>query len=602
MNASKKYRSLDFVFISIKYTPVQSLFTIFYSVLNSLMPALFALILANFINIAMDIFSGNRNSSDIVMPIIFISLYVLFTKLMPPIANIISLTGKNKMTLKIQELVLKKYTALDYMHTENSTTQDLINRISSDPTERFSDGFENILLGVSLVITSLSLLAIVMASTFWGGLLIILISIPLFWLARKTGKQNYELEKEAKNIQRRYNYFSSILTSRDFADERDLFNYSTKLQDKFDKLYSQSYKIEKKIEKKSYVTAKSGSIVTLIIIAIIITILLPSLHNQSMELGIFIALINAIFGLVQSMSWRLSSIMQDHARSNEYLVDFNEFFALSEKKDAYALPRHLQNFEFETLEFKNVSFKYPNTERYILKNCSFLLCNGKNYSLVGENGAGKSTIIKLIVGLYDNFDGEILINGLSIKNYDFAAIKSMVSVVFQDFNQYALTLKENIILGNCMDENDAKIKETLNLIGLNHLKMKLNNGINTHLGKIKENGVDISGGEWQRVAIARMMYSQSEIHILDEPTAALDPVAESKVYEMFNQINQGRFTIYITHRLGAAKIADEILVISDGKVVESGSHGELVSMKDGLYRNMFESQKSWYKTMEGSAV
>jgi len=172
-------------------------------------------------------------------------------------------------------------------------------------------------------------------------------------------------------------------------------------------------------------------------------------------------------------------------------------------------------------------------------------------------------------------------------------LKGLFSVVYQDFAKYYITLKDNVALGNVLDMNSEKINDALKTIELTDTIEKLPNGIDTYLGKIKENGVDISGGEWQRVAISRALVSCAPIYILDEPTAALDPVAESNIYEMFGRVSTGKSTIFITHRLGAAKLADEILVIDDGRVSEKGSHNELIN-EGGIYAKMFESQRSWY--------
>jgi ATP-binding cassette subfamily B protein len=170
----------------------------------------------------------------------------------------------------------------------------------------------------------------------------------------------------------------------------------------------------------------------------------------------------------------------------------------------------------------------------------------------------------------------------------------LVSIVFQDFTHYAVTLKENITMGDNMRYDELKLRKIVSQIGLTDLVNKLNHAIETPLGKAREGGVDISGGEWQKIALSRLLYKCSEINILDEPTASLDPIAEGKVYELFGNINKDKFTLYITHRLGAAKIASEILVVNNGRIEERGSHDQLMADSEGLYKKMFENQQSWY--------
>jgi len=188
-----------------------------------------------------------------------------------------------------------------------------------------------------------------------------------------------------------------------------------------------------------------------------------------------------------------------------------------------------------------------------------------------------------------------LLNRISIRKYDYAAVKGIISVLFQDFTSYQISMKDNITIGRDMNFNKEEVENIISQVGQKELVRELNEGLETPLGKVKEDGVDISGGQWQRIAIARLLYSKAQINILDEPTAALDPVAESQVYEMFHRVNKNRFTIYITHRLGAAKISDEIFVVDGGRIAESGSHEKLMKIQGGLYHKMFDSQKSWYE-------
>lgn len=590
----KKYTAIDSILIPLKIIPMQTFFFILYAFLNAMLPTYQTIVVARFINVATDIFDGKKAFSSIYQPIFLIICYVIFTELMPIISEMVDSTARNRMNLILKKEIINKKARLEYKHMENHQSLELIDRVCADPVANIMDGFNNILNGMTIIVSSASLLLIVMSSTFGGGLAILLVSIPLLIIAMRTGKKNYAMEQESKNIQRRYNYLVNILTNRECAEERQLFNYSKSIRKKFNNLYDQSYKIERKIQIKSFINFKSGSMITLVLDAIIIAILLPSFYRGQISTGLFVALVNAILGLVQSMSWRLASAMMEYTKLKEYMKDFSVFISLSEKNEACSLPLGIDDFIFETLEFDHVSFKYPGTDTYILKNCSFVLESGKSYSFVGINGAGKTTITKLITGLYDEYEGKILINGKNMKEYKYCNIKSLISVVFQDFAKYGLTIKENIHIGNILDNSEAKINQVIQEIGLQELVNDV--GINKYLRKIMEDSIDISGGQWQRIAIARLLFSNAPINILDEPTASLDPISESKVYKLFNKINKNRFTIYITHRLGAAKIADEILVVADGYIVEKGSHKELMRLQNGIYHKMFESQKSWYET------
>ncbi|MFD3155983.1 ATP-binding cassette domain-containing protein [Haloimpatiens sp. FM7330] len=315
-----------------------------------------------------------------------------------------------------------------------------------------------------------------------------------------------------------------------------------------------------------------------------------------LSIGFFISIANGVLELVQIMSWQFTFYVEALAKNKEYIKDLYEFFSLDETEGAIDKPSS-NYMEFEYLEFKNVSFKYPNTKNYILKNLSFIIEKGGHYAFVGGNGAGKTTITKLITGLYDNFEGEILINGKEIRKYKQCELKSLCAVVYQDFAKYFISFKDNIALGdvNNMERDDVedKIKSSMNIMNLNDVAQKLSHGLETQLGKIKGNGTDLSEGQWQRIGMARAINNNAPIRILDEPTAALDPISESNMYEHFEEISKGGTTIFISHRLGSIKLASKIFVIGNGTIIEEGSHEKLMNCR-GVYADMYESQRSWY--------
>ncbi len=349
MPKPKKYRTIDFVWLSLKYAPLQTGFYILYTLLAALIPAYQTVARARVIARAMYIFSGKREPAEILLPVLLIVLAILFSNLMPAAADLVSLSGANRVSVRLRELVLDKRAALEYRHIENAGTQDLIARVCKEPAESFQRGFQNLLLAAKLAVSSVSLLAIVMASSFASGIAIVLVSVPLIFLAMKTGQKNYEMGKEAAKIQRKYRYLSEVLTNKEYAQERSLFRYSGYLQKQYRSLYEQSQKIEAGIEWKTYANMKSGSLITLALVGIITALLIPGVAAGKMTVGVFIALINGLFDLIQGMSWKLSEVMWEYAQLQEYLKDLNVFFTLSEKQDAGVAPLPMKDFQFETL-------------------------------------------------------------------------------------------------------------------------------------------------------------------------------------------------------------------------------------------------------------
>lgn len=309
------------------------------------------------------------------------------------------------------------------------------------------------------------------------------------------------------------------------------------------------------------------------------------------------ALVQAAAGMVQNIVNQLPGAVVTYTKFTEYCKDISDFANLKSDVDTLEPPDDSMD-GFQSLEFRSVRFAYPGTAKYILDGISFTIENGKHYAFVGINGAGKTTIIKLILGFYPEYEGQILVNGEDIKHMGQRRRKALVSALFQDFAQYPLTFEENISIGDAVHARGeaihARVMEACTQIGLDQTIDALPDGMSTPLGRYTENAQDLSGGQWQRVAIARTIVSPAPIHILDEPTSAADPVSESELYREFEEISQGWTTIFISHRLASTKLADKIFLIHEGKITESGTHEDLMR-SGGMYCEMYESQRSWYK-------
>ncbi len=306
------------------------------------------------------------------------------------------------------------------------------------------------------------------------------------------------------------------------------------------------------------------------------------------SIGIFSQMLSAGSTLTNSLGNIAGNVQEIIKRTNyayEY-VKFMHYPAAIEKGT-----RHVED-KPHTFEFRNVSFTYPKTDVKVLDGVNLTLSQGQHLSVVGLNGAGKTTFVKLLCRLYDPTEGEILLDGVNIKEYDYAEYMELFSPVFQDFKLFAFSIADNVTFGS---ENNGDVTPLLDKVGLSDKIKSLEKGADTMLFKaFDENGIEPSGGEQQKIAIARALYKSSPVVILDEPTAALDPVAEYDIYRQFNTLVGGKTAIYISHRLSSCKFCDMIAVFSEGRIKEYGTHDELVDMDNGVYAEMFAAQAHYY--------
>jgi len=505
-----------------------------------------------------------------------------------------------RVTIACERDVSKEITAkrakIQFRYVEAPETWDLVDRVLNNIRHHFREMFQRSCNLVLYLIRIFGVLYIIFTQVWWIGVLISVLVIPLVLISFKGGKGAYSAQRTASEHERKHKYFLEVLTGREAADERNLFGYSDNLGKKWFEAFESARKVRVKAELKWNLSSNGGAAVTNILSGIITIALVFPVVSGQISFGMFIAIAAGVYDLVSLMGWEMTRAVTQLSRYNEYMKDFTKLANLDEDGGAILLPEVVTGFK--SLELRNVSFKYPGTDTYILRNLDMHIQNGMHYAFVGRNGSGKTTITKLITGLYDTYEGEILLDGKELKEYSKAYLKGMFSGVYQDFARYFISVKDNILLGdvNNMDEIQSiqKAKDAAASFAVLDEIMAMPQGFDTPLGKIEEGGVDISGGQWQRIAMARTLISPAPIRILDEPTSALDPISESRMYENFEKMNRGKTTVFISHRLGSTKIADKIFVIEQGNVAEQGSHDQLMA-KNGLYAEMYESQRSWYQ-------
>ena len=421
---------------------------------------------------------------------------------------------------------------------------------------------------------------------------IIMVLILQFSASQDRQKKLKSSSKESHHINNILNYEIDILTDIESGKEIRLYQ----LEDQLQKNQINGFE-SIRIWFKNLHYAGSKQRVFVLIIAQMLNYFTYAIIGIRVLLGLLpVGYIIQLSSALSQLLTNLPNLIQHVAAifsTPDTLVDFYEFMDLPEEKSVGSLPieKRLDNeYEFEV---KDMSFAYPDTEEEVLKNIDVDFEVGKKYAIVGENGSGKTTFIKLLMRLYEPSEGEVLLNKIDAQKYKLTEYFQLFSVVFQDFRLLGLNLGQNIAVNQQYNEELAMTN--LEEIGLNEFIETLPKGLETYLGKEFDNsGVQMSGGQSQKVAMARALYKDSPIMILDEPTAALDPVAEFEIYQKFNQIVEDKTSFYISHRLSSSRFSDEILVFDEGEIVQKGSHEELVN-KPGKYHDLWHAQAQYYQ-------
>ena len=581
-------------------SPAFTTMQIIINVINGLFPAVTVMIQAVFVDTVLAIFAGEKEISQLILPLIGLFLWLLWQQFSGIFVKHGQGIRKRKMGVVLQNAFLKKISLIGYHRLEMPETQDLLRKVTLEPEEVEEETLNNITEIGILCLQNLSVFAIVVVHVWWAGFLLAAGAIPLSWLSLKAGNKNYQSQSDVTEKKRRYEYISQVMLGRDAVLERTLFSYVPFLNERYRSTFQEAYEVEKRTLFRGMVNMKAGGVMSTLPALFAAFILIPGVRSGGLSVGMYISIVNAVFSLVGTMTWSLSFQMERLAQNRAKAKDIGMFCGMPEE-DAGRRTAECsisggfgEDTGFESVEFKDVRFCYPGSNIDILDGISFRLEKGKHYAFVGRNGAGKSTIIKLMTGLYPEYEGKILINGRDLKDWKLKEGSRWFACVWQDYARYYMTLRENLQFSG--GHNDQVLSGVLESVGLAETAGQFPDDLDTVLGKLEEGGIDISGGQWQRIAIARAIVNgtgQGKAFILDEPAASLDPIAENRIYKQFADLSRGETALFITHRLGAVKDVDEIFVLEKGKVAERGSHKELMERGE-IYAEMYTSQRGWY--------
>lgn len=595
----RKYGWRDLFRIPFTCEPLCAVGLMGQKLLTATVNVLWVLAEAAFIDVALACAVGKAGIMDAVPWLICMLLIVFWKRMGWNLGKMPSEKLRISVEYQVSVEIARKRAKIKYSYIEDSNAWELCRRVSQEMKTSITNIMSQVCDFLLPMIRILGVLLIIFAQSPMLGVGMLFVMLPLMIVSVKSGRQTYSAFQKASTNERRAEYLQEVLTGRDAVDERSLYAYTEYVNDRW-KAQREAYRKTQLHAVSARELRQSGSgLVTNLVSTVIVLAFAWELYRGRMGIGIFIALSKAVYDIINLMYNELGRTIVKITRSLSFLRDLTAFVNLPETEGANDLPAEKRQ-EFHRLEFRDVSFRYPGSEQYILKDMNLILEAGRHYAFVGENGAGKTTVTKLLTGLYDEYEGSILLNGKEIREYAPSDLKAMYSNVYQDFARYQDTVENNIELGDIrsmgMPEAHRRMEEYARELGVYEELAGLPKGFATPLGKLADGSVDLSGGQWQRVALARSLMNPASLQILDEPTAALDPVSESRLYEELGRISKGRTTVFISHRLGSTKLADHIFVLKDGKVCEEGTHGELMEKKE-LYAQMYDSQKSWYSDL-----
>ena len=528
------------------------------------------------------------NHSPFMEMIIVWIVATAFQQFLPSLSTMVQGVLTDKLTGFINISLMKKSADLQSISIfDDSKYFDDLQMLRDDASWR---PVNLIVFGVSVLQSFLTLafmLIYLARSNWWLALLLLIVMVPQSISYYRIQQQSFETMVERSKNARYLHYYSGLLLDRRDAKEVRLFNMFPKIIEKYISLFEQTKKDVNQIRKKQLATSSLFVVLTVGVFGYGFYWFTNSVRIGALEVGVLLMFVSVIGYISTSMA----RVVEDSSLLYDSLLWIEKYFNFLEYQDNFE--NGTKNFpdDFENLSVKNLSFTYPFSNAEILHNVSFSVKSGEKIAIVGENGSGKSTLVKLLMRFYDPTNGKISVDNYDLKDFNIFDLHKNLSATFQDFSRFKLTLKENVITGYSF--NKDRVNNVLKASGLGDLLANDHLNLNTTLAKDFKNGTDLSGGQWQKVALARDLYADGKIEFLDEPTAALDAKSEAEIYQRFLKENDNKTMFFVTHRLSAVRFADKVLFLDGGKVSGFDTHTNLLQINP-KYKEMYDLQKNAY--------
>jgi len=541
--------------------------------------------------------------SAVMELLVFLFVYRVMLQVINHTSTALNRIAGEKVVREVKVQMMQKSKEVDLSSFDNPLFYEKMENANREAGNRPLNILSETFSIVSTAIELASYLAILLAAPglSWMTWIIVLVSIPSAIINFVYRRKNFRYMRHRSKERRQMNYYAQTLVNKDLVKEVRMFDLSDTFIERFTKVFEVYYKglrrliiTERFWHVAMQVLIRGLNFMFYCIIAIRVFTGEYMLGDYTFYTGAILTVSNCVSTLINT-----SATVYEGTLFIDNLIDFMEEkqHILSRVSPALLPQRGIGH----SIEFRGVSFRYPGTERYVLKNINLLIRPGETVVLVGLNGAGKTTLIKLLTRLYDPTEGEILLDGRDIRDYDVKSLYHLFGIIFQDFGKYAFSVEENIRFGDYHRPADLeRVKESARQSAAEAFIEKLPRGYDTPLMRYFEmDGIEPSIGQWQKIAVARAFYADSDVMILDEPTASLDPMAEQEIFNQFDRLRSDKTTIFVSHRLSSATVADQIIVLEDGAVVENGSHRDLMEL-GGKYYTLFSTQAKRYLEEEGA--
>jgi ATP-binding cassette subfamily B protein len=591
----KAYENLPQFFKLVwKTSPLLTFITVTIRIIQSVLPIVVLYVGKQIIDQVVLIVQNKSTDTDYLWELVAIEfiLMLVITIFGKCIILVDDLLG-DRLTNRSNIMLMSHAATLDLDLFEDSLFYDKLERARQQTVGR-TVLLSQVLTQIQDIITIAGMATSLIIFSPWIILVLLISILPSFLGEAYFNAKNYALIRSQTHGRRELEYLSFVGSSDQTAKEVRLFDLSEFFINRYTKIATIFHNDRRKLGVSRFVMGTLLTIPGSIGFYAAFIYIIQQVISGALSLGgltYLLGTIRQMGTLVQNVAKRFSTVAQGAL----FLKDFFDFFEIMPKIKAPLNPRPFPSPIQTGFTFEDVGFKYTNSQRWANRHLNFTLHPGEKLALVGENGAGKTTLVKLLVRLYDPTEGRILLDGHNLQEYDLTELRKEMGIIFQDFLRYQMTMTENIAVGNIgQKDNESLIVSAAKKSLADVIIQKLPNKYDQVLGKHFHNGVELSGGEWQKVALARAYMRDAQIMILDEPTAALDARSEYEVFQRFAEVTLNKTAVLISHRFSTVRMADRIMVLDKGEILEIGSHEELLN-KDGRYAELFQLQASGYR-------